>query len=172
MFKQIVFMAIGLFMFSTLVSAEIKLVDGSNNVLALNVEGTWSLDMELAERLHGKDSKEMELFDLKVIFVEDKKVLDVLNSKENGKTLKYKVYSVGKVNYSGEPFDFSYYYAVVNRDGNSTLAVFNPDEKEGKGDWEFSNAMLAKAEKSKSDLLFLGGDRASEPMFPLKRAVK
>src|SRR3989338_5407822 len=99
MFKQVLFMAIGLFMFSNGVSAEIKLVDGSENVVASNIEGAWSSDTKATERLQGKGTAEA-LSGLKSTFSEDKNVLDVLNSKENGKTLKYDVYSVGRITYT------------------------------------------------------------------------
>lgn len=169
---MIVFLAL---IVSNVAFSEVKLVDGSENVLASNVAGEWVIDAALTERLWDKGTAEA-FSGLKVTFAEDKKVLNVLNSKENGKTLKYEVYSVGKAAYitsTGEDLSKEYkYYAVVNRSGNPTLAFFNPDMKDGSGDWEFNITMLAKAEETKNDLLFLGGDRADESMYALKRVVE
>ena len=111
MFKRILFMAMGLFMFSTIVSAEIKLVDGANNVLALNVAGTWSVDVKLTERLTGQGIIDRrDATNVKLTYTEDKSVLDIINARENGKSLKYDVYSVGKITYTAAGVDLSKEY--------------------------------------------------------------
>ncbi len=143
--------------------------EGMNNVVSSGLEGSWALNHELADKFYTGDGMELLMWE----FQKDISVLQRMNEKEAGKAISLRAYSVGNIALKVRLGDGTVkkegaLYAVIERSGNPMIALFNPNKKSGKGDWEFLTVMFAKARQKENDLLILGGDH-NEDVAVFKR---
>jgi hypothetical protein len=63
-----------------------------------------------------------------------------------------------------------YPFILIEHKGNPHIVIFREWDGDPVGDAESFNVMLAVAENTSNDLLFIGGDFNNQPFYALERA--
>lgn len=84
-----------------------------------------------------------------------------------GKFLKRKTIYMAGIMKSGKN---DYPFILTEHKGNPHIVIFRERDGYPLGDAESFNVMLAVAENTSNDLLFIGGDFNNQPLYALERA--
>jgi hypothetical protein len=145
----------------------VELQTEKENVVSGRLLGQWSVSETLTSRLRkGADSQRFSL-----TFTEDRQVAAKIPDAdaERFRQNKWQVYLAGQMTFlAGErvtkgPFVLSQVY------GNPHVIFWLEKDGNEFGNGESFNLMLVPAEERAKDLLFVGGDHASEPFMALER---
>ena len=135
------------------------------NVVASRLEGLWTPDAALCERLGVRVPKDTYEFASDASIAE--RVPDTYAEFLGQKRL----YQAGVVTIrSGADRVEKYPYVLIENDGNPHLITFRERDGDAMGDAESSLLTAVPAKERKDDLLFLGGDFNNEPFRAYRRA--
>lgn len=141
--------------------------DGHENVVVKKLAGTWEGDDLLTRRLIGDPPDGEKVSIGRLTFTEDHKVFETLKRTPFAKTTTTSVFCAGKISVENEgQIVGEVLYAVLQMDHNMVIAWYVND------DWESQHVALAQGLSAEKDILFLGGDRVSEPMVAFSRVRK
>ena len=153
-----------LLLFPSTLMAELKFKPNKENVVSSRIEGRWQVNKAMSNRLSARlagrnQGKTIE-------FHADEKVVAKIPGKYEKFLADKTIYMAGTMK-SGK---IEYPFILIEHKGNPHIVIFR--ERDGKplGDAESFNVMLAVAEKTSNDLLFVGGDFNNQPFYALERA--
>ncbi len=153
-----------LLLFPSTVMAELKFKPNKENVVSSRLEGRWQVNKAMSNRLSARlaDSNQGKTIE----FHADEKVVAKIPGKYEKFLADKTIYMAGTMK-SGKN---EYPFILIEHTGNPHIVIFR--ERDGKplGDAESFNVMLAVAEKTSNDLLFVGGDFNNQPFYALERA--
>ena len=156
------FMFLLLFPFTLM--AELKFKPNKENVVSSRIEGRWQVNKAMSNRLSARlaDRNQGKTIE----FHADEKVVAKIPGKYEKFLADKTIYMAGTMK-SGKN---EYPFILIEHKGNPHIVIFR--ERDGKplGDAESFNVMLAVAEKTSNDLLFVGGDFNNQPFYALERA--
>lgn len=138
---------------------QLEVKPDKQNIIANKIEGLWKFDRGLNSFLiSGKQQ-------IKVIrFERDYSKLEKIPENFARKLENLQIYDAGLMTINKE-ITFPYLLTILH--GNPHIIFF--EISDDKFDSESFNVMFAQAEKTKNDLLFIGGDFASEPFMAFRR---
>jgi hypothetical protein len=155
------------FSISLLKADDLKFTKDKENVVSSRLSGSWIIEGALNLRLTGKD----EVKDLKkVTFVGDDSVFDRLPGKYKKFLIKEQasVFMTGWMTFGKQKCPFF----LVERKGNPHILFFLKVGDNVFGNGESFNVMMAVAEETENDLLFIGGDFNNQPFRAYRRVKK
>ncbi|RME04959.1 MAG: hypothetical protein D6805_01195 [Planctomycetota bacterium] len=160
---------------STKKKSWIRISSTKENVVASRILGTWTPDPNLVERLTGqKYTNSMKKTTIQ--FTKDMSIVKHLPNwlfqALKRKQMVLPIYLAGYFTLNNFPCEGrkgKYPYILTTVHGNPHVIFFRPRHNHPMGDGESFNVMLARAEKKKYDILFIGGDFNNQPFFPLQR---
>lgn len=161
-------------------SGKATLVSDPANLLALELRGAWTLDLEVMGRMYpeaksfgGKyeltftENAESQTRILATIEV----AMPSLQGDDRGdrfaadfREAVRRIYQCGRLEMVEGDETMTFDYALISWRGNPHLIL-----REGKDDFESAHIMLARDPKGDNDILFMGGDQTKEGFAPMKR---
>ena len=152
-----------LLLFSSTLMAELKVESDKDNVVSSRLEGRWQFSEAISTRLSTRLHRNR---DRVVGFHADDKIVAKIPDKY-GKFLKRKTIYMAGIMKSGKN---DYPFILTEHKGNPHIVIFRERDGDPLGDAESFNVMLAVAENTSNDLLFIGGDFNNQPFYALERA--
>ena len=153
-----------LLLFPSTLMAELNFKPNKENVVSSRLEGRWQVNKAISNRLSVRLADRNQ--DKTIEFHADEKVVAKIPGKYEKFLADKTIYMAGTMK-SGKN---EYPFILIEHKGNPHIVIFR--ERDGKplGDAESFNVMLAVAEKTSNDLLFVGGDFNNQPFYALERA--
>ena len=149
-----------LLLFSSTLMAELKVESDKDNVVSSRLEGRWQFNKAISTRLADHDwGKTMG-------FHADDKVVTKIPEKYEKFLADKTIYMAGIMKSGKDEYPF----ILIEHKGNPHIVYFRERDGDPLGDAESFNVMLAVAEKTSNDLLFVGGDFNNQPFYALERA--
>lgn len=162
-FPQFTFVALVWGCLVGVATAELKLENDPENVVASRLEGSWQVSSQLAKRL----SSDRRVFLQSVSFKSDptmlSKVPEAHAAAISAKTGK--VYLAGYITFNDKELPF----LLTTLHGNPHIVLWMEQGGDRFGNIESMNIMLAVAEEKQNDLMFLGGDFNNQPFNAYER---
>jgi hypothetical protein len=152
-----------LFHFPSTLMAEFKVESDKENVVSSRLEGRWQFNEAISSRLRTRLPLNR---DRAMEFHADDKIVAKIPDKY-GKFLKRKTIYMAGIMKSGKN---DYPFILTEHKGNPHIVIFRERDGDPLGDAESFNVMLAVAENTSNDLLFIGGDFNNQPFYALERA--
>ena len=152
-----------LLLFPFTLMAELKVESDKENVVSSRLEGRWQFNEAISTRLSTRLSRNR---DRAVEFHADDKVVAKIPGKYEKFLADKTIYMAGIMK-SGKN---EYPFILIEHKGNPHIVFFRERNGDPLGDAESFNVMLAVAEKTSNDLLFVGGDFNNQPFYALERA--
>ena len=143
--------------------AEFKVESDKENVVSSRLEGRWQFNEAISSRLRTRLPLNR---DRAMEFHADDKIVAKIPDKY-GKFLKRKTIYMAGIMKSGKN---DYPFILIEHNGNPHIVFFRERDGDPLGDAESFNVMLAVAENTSNDLLFIGGDFNNQPFYALERA--
>jgi len=142
---------------------ELKVEPDKENVVASRLEGNWQLHESLSQRLTGKPQTRTS----KLSFKSDPSVAGKIPDKFAKFFTKQnmKIYLAGHVELDGKNCPF----VVTHIRGNPHVMFWLERDGDPFGNGESFNVMLAVADDTQNDLLFVGGDFNNQPFSAFER---
>ena len=138
--------------------AELRVQADKENVVASRLEGEWTQDAELTQRLGGGDRGGR-------IFKNDPAVAAKVPARYDAFFKGKQVYTAGMMTLKGKDHPF----VLIEHKGNPHIVYFREANGDPLGDAESFNVMLAPGKDKQDDLLFIGGDFNNQPFSACRR---
>ena len=125
------------------------------------LEGHWRVNGAISTRLGGNQGDALE-------FRTEYKIVTKIPG-------KYEQFLAGRTIYMAGTMKFremEYPFILIEHKGNPHIVFFRERDGDPMGDAESMNVMLAVAEKTSKDLLFIGGDFNNQPFTAYERVEK
>ncbi len=161
-------------------SGKATVVNDPANLLALELRGSWTIDLDVMSRLYPDAKGTGGKFDLtftenaeqsKRILANIEKAMPALQGDERGdrfaadfREAVRRIYQTGELVMVERDETMTFAYALISWRGNPHLLLLEKED-----DFESAHIMLARDPKGDNDILFMGGDQTKEGFAPLKR---
>lgn len=145
---------------------ELRVQGNAQNIVSQLIEGTWVSDEPLNTRLGARDNPS------RLEIARDDSLAAKLPAKYEEFLGKKILFAAGTMTWkfgAGEVVRGP--ILVIEQAGNPHLVMFRPRGDEPLGDAESCNVMLVRGKDRANDLLFMGGDTATETFRAFRREV-
>lgn len=141
------------------VSAELKVKPEKDNVVSSRLEGQWEVNAAISTRLGRNRGRA-------IVFKAENKVVAKIPEKYEPFLADKTIYMAGTMTLGETVHPF----ILIELHGNPHVVYFRERDGDPLGDAESFNVMLAVAEKTANDLLFIGGDFNNQPFTAYERS--
>lgn len=161
-------------------SGKATLVNDPANLIALELRGAWTLDLEVMGRMYPEAKSFGGKYELtftenaeaqKRILANIEKAMPALQGDERGdrfaadfREAARRIYQCGELVMVERDETMTFAYALISWRGNPHLLLLEKED-----DFESAHVMLARDPKGNNDILFMGGDQTKEGFAPMKR---
>lgn len=140
-------------------AAELKVAPDKDNVVASRLEGRWKVNAGISTRLGRNRGGILE-------FNANHKVVAKIPQKYNEFLADRTIYMAGTMIRD----ETAHGFILIQHKGNPHVVYFRERDGDPFGDAESFNVMLAVAEDTANDLLFVGGDFNNQPFTAYERS--
>ena len=144
--------------------SELRVEPEKENVVSSRLEGRWQINEAISNRLSTKLTDRYQ--DNTMEFHVDEKIVSKIPENFSKFMADKTIYTAGMAKWGEKEYPF----ILIEHNGNPHIVCFRERNGDPMGDAESFNVMLAVAEKTSNDLLFVGGDFNNQPFLALERA--
>ena len=161
-------------------SGKATVVNDPANLLALELRGSWTIDLDVMGRMYPDAKGTGGKFELtftesaeqsKRILANIEKAMPALEGDTRGNRFSAdfreamrRIYQTGELVMVERDETMTFAYALISWRGNPHLLLLEKED-----DFESAHIMLARDPKGDNDILFMGGDQTKESFAPMKR---